>query len=125
VKAPSRRLIIPDWVPPAARRRIEDLWQDPSLKETDRAALIRLATHPAMHTHVWDKLPSEPEKLPGGVIWWATFAFGIFPTLQPQSRKRAAWQILAQHWLMIDWSRRRSASQRVWETRAVCFWFYA
>jgi hypothetical protein len=71
-----------------------------------------------MQAGVWDKLPPEPEGLAGDVIWWAIFALAIFPALQPRSRKRAAWQIWAQHWLMIDWSRRRSASKLVWETCA-------
>ena len=91
---PRQRLIIPIWVPPSARRKIEDLWGDPSLDASARAALIRLATYPAVHTDVWDKLPLEPEGAAGGLIECALIAIVFFPTLRPAPHggRREAWE---------------------------------
>ena len=94
----SGLLPFPAWVPSAARRAIEDLWEDRSLDEAARATLIRLATYPDMHT-VWEKLPGEPENAAGDVIQCAMIAVMAFPMLRPmpQTERREAWDRWAQY----------------------------
>lgn len=125
-----QRLEFFPWVPPAARRAIEAEWKrysafpNPNTRSKLLAALIRFATHPAMHTEVWEKLRREPEGLAGSVIHWAMFLLATFSTLgdprQPLS-ERIARQRWAQYWLMIDdqWSNRRSGGELLSETCAV------
>jgi hypothetical protein len=88
-----RRLIIPAWVPAAARQAIEDLSQDP-LDETARAALKRLATYPAMYTEVWEKLQGEPESAAGELVRCAVVAIMVFPILRPmpKTQRHSAWK---------------------------------
>jgi hypothetical protein len=78
-----QRLIIPRWVPAAARRMIQGIWQYWTLDEAARAALVRFATYPAMRTEVWEKLPAEPESAAGDVIYYAAIAVMVFPMLRP------------------------------------------
>jgi hypothetical protein len=80
----SEPLPFPIWIPAAARRAIEDRWQDPSLDETARAALIRFATNPAMHTEVWEKLPKS---IAGDVIQCVVIATWPFRERWAQYRR--------------------------------------
>jgi hypothetical protein len=91
--------LIPAWVPNAARQAIEALWKDSCLDETGRAALVRLATYPAMRTEVWDKLPGGPKSAAGDVIEFAMIAIMAFPLLRPMptTQKRSSWDRWAQH----------------------------
>jgi hypothetical protein len=86
-------LIIPTWVPAAARQAIEHLWKGP-LDETARAALKRIATYPAMYTEVWEKLPRELESAAGDLVQCAVVAIMTFPMLRPmpKTQRRSAWE---------------------------------
>ena len=74
---------IPDWVPDAARRRLEQLMSDQSLREDDRKLLKRLATNPAMKTEVWERLPIAPANAPDQIIHCAYYSVTLFSALVP------------------------------------------
>jgi hypothetical protein len=92
---------IPDWVPEAARRRINDLRETPlGITGANAGLLTRLATYEAMKTEVWGKLPPVPKGYEGNVIDWAFHAFTVFPALPRPIPKRKS--------KMIEWADHRA-----------------
>ena len=81
---------VPDWVPEAARRKINALHAAPWVDDNGRALLHRLATYAAMKTEVWQKLPSEPKGAEGEIIDRVVHAVAIFPRLRRPYPKTAA-----------------------------------
>ena len=73
----------PSWVPEPARRRLEQLISDPSIRDDDRALIERLATSPVMKTDVWERLPPHPANVQDQVIDWAFVAVVKFSALIP------------------------------------------
>jgi hypothetical protein len=91
---------IPDWVPDAARRKMAELWALPWLDDAERELLDRLATHDAMKTGVWEKLPSEPKDFEGNVIhcsWAAFVCFRRRPRPFPKTKSKAKLEDWARH----------------------------
>jgi hypothetical protein len=91
-------LMVPDWVPEAARRRMNELYTEPWVGDRGRALLQRLATYPAMKTEVWGELPSKPKGVEGRIIDRAVHAVMIFPRLRrPYPKTRRKWREWAVH----------------------------
>lgn len=82
--AGAMRLMIPKWVPRAAKVALNEAWNE-DLDAKRRALVRRLAINPAMHD-VWLKLPAEPaqgaEWVVRSALWYAssnTFALRYTP----------------------------------------------
>jgi hypothetical protein len=114
-------ILFPTWIPQAARNRIAELCASPlAIDDTNCGLLKRLATHPAMKTEVWEKLPPEPKDFEGTIIEWAFFAYTIFLVLrQPYPKTKAKWRDwatrLEKHDSLTDPARLSQLSYQLWE----------
>jgi hypothetical protein len=96
--ASTEEILCPKWVPPAAQKRIVELWDAIGIDENGRALLRRLATEDKMKTEVWAKLPSKPQGFEGQIIDSAFGAFTYFPLLpRPFPKTTRGWREWAKH----------------------------
>jgi hypothetical protein len=117
---------IADWVPEAARRRINELRETPLGADEENCRLLtRLATYEVMRTEVWGKLPSVPKDFERCIIDWAFAAFTLFPVLRrpfPKTKsKKVQWaNHRAKHLPLTDPSYLSGLAGLLWEEISKC-----